>query len=333
MPSYEHAQMLAAIHKLGERPRDSEALASWLRAERHLQLLKANATDSEIIIYANSETIFIHTVLASEAELFSPVNDDLLEWSSSPYEDRAGYWWSWDSEGAQVGLASEHEFPAKLGHRQNLIFGREIEGMRDSQYFELLQEFAHAVEIHWREERRAYCRLDENGDLEPVVSITSRNGRDKATLVTCLREPLEQFLAATKTTLVQFFDFTMVNHGRFKSWGAISRERKSETPNIHYYQFIHPDGHAFSKGVQFIRTLTPGEELLASIRDPRSRRRNQKYETFIAYDWRNDRIGEISTDPEYTTNYFAAEVNSLPFETSPAFFRPEVLTKYKADRD
>ncbi len=42
---------------------------------------------------------------------------------------------------------------------------------------------------------------------------------------------------------------------------------------------------------------------------------------------------KISTDPAATTNYFQAEGNALPFELSPAFFRPEVLLKYKADRD
>jgi hypothetical protein len=61
--------------------------------------------------------------------------------------------------------------------------------------------------------------------------------------------------------------------------------------------------------------------------------KNKEYAEFIAYDWRNSRITKISTDPKATANYFNAEGNSLPFELSPAFFRPEVLLKYKADRD
>ena len=54
---------------------------------------------------------------------------------------------------------------------------------------------------------------------------------------------------------------------------------------------------------------------------------------FIAYDWRNGHVTKISTDPEATSNYFQAEHNNLPFELSPAFFKPEVLLKYKADKD
>ena len=44
-------------------------------------------------------------------------------------------------------------------------------------------------------------------------------------------------------------------------------------------------------------------------------------------------LENISTDPSATTNYFEANKNSLPYEVSPAFFRPEVLLKYKADRE
>jgi len=38
---------------------------------------------------------------------------------------------------------------------------------------------------------------------------------------------------------------------------------------------------------------------------------------------------ELSCDPEQLSNYFTASPH--PFEMSPAFFRPEVLSKYKAD--
>jgi hypothetical protein len=61
--------------------------------------------------------------------------------------------------------------------------------------------------------------------------------------------------------------------------------------------------------------------------------RGRRYVEFIAQDWRNNRLARISTDPAATTNYFEAAKNSLPFEVSPAFFRPDVLLKYKADCD
>lgn len=42
-------------------------------------------------------------------------------------------------------------------------------------------------------------------------------------------------------------------------------------------------------------------------------------------------IREISTAPGAAANYFVK--SDLPFETSPAFFRPEVLLRYKADTE
>ena len=63
------------------------------------------------------------------------------------------------------------------------------------------------------------------------------------------------------------------------------------------------------------------------VHDPRH------YVAFTAWDWRNERITSISTDPQATTNYFQTDGNSLPFELSSAFFRPDVLLKYKSDTD
>ena len=62
-------------------------------------------------------------------------------------------------------------------------------------------------------------------------------------------------------------------------------------------------------------------------------RSDREYASFIIHDWRNKNVAEVSSGPGHTANYFNGEGNSLPYELSPAFFRPEVLSKYKADRD
>ena len=48
-------------------------------------------------------------------------------------------------------------------------------------------------------------------------------------------------------------------------------------------------------------------------------------------DWKNGVVREISTEPGNTANYFTK--SGLPFEVSPAFFRPDVLLRYKSDSD
>lgn len=62
-----------------------------------------------------------------------------------------------------------------------------------------------------------------------------------------------------------------------------------------------------------------------------SRNENRQYASFIAHDRKNGLVREISCAPGATANYFTD--SDLPFETSPLFFRPEVLAKYKADTD
>ena len=55
----------------------------------------------------------------------------------------------------------------------------------------------------------------------------------------------------------------------------------------------------------------------------------REYASFIAFDWKNRVIKEISCAPGATANYFTQ--SRLPFEMTSAFFRPEVLAKYKSN--
>ena len=48
------------------------------------------------------------------------------------------------------------------------------------------------------------------------------------------------------------------------------------------------------------------------------RREDRQYASFIAEDWKNRVIREISCAPGHTANYFTE--SDLPFELSPAFF-------------
>ena len=94
------------------------------------------------------------------------------------------------------------------------------------------------------------------------------------------------------------------------------------------------DLQAYARGVQIIRPSRPKAEISSLLLQKQwLEHKETEYIEFIAYDWRNKRITRISTDPAATTNYFQAQGNSLPFELSPAFFKPDVLQKYKTDSD
>ena len=333
MPSYEHNQIAQAINILEHNTDQESQSDSWLRAEGHLNLLRQNAESNEVILYAVSRTSFIHAVITKESDVRPADHNDLLEWDSSPFRGRAGYSWTLGSGTVQMEFSETNPRPRTMKHSQNLVFGRRMEGLDEPDDYELLQEFAHATGILWRDDQRAYCCIDENGDFDPIVSITKSVDRTKATLITCQLEPLEQYMAATGHTLVRFFDFTMVRQGAFHSWRGGVTDRKVESDHFFYNQCIHPDGHAWTRGTQILPVTTARDQLFQSIIEFPFQRTERQYATFVIHDWRNRKVHEASTDPAHSANYFNAENNSLPYETSPAFFRAEVLSKYKADRD
>ncbi len=145
--------------------------------------------------------------------------------------------------------------------------------------------------------------------------------------------PLEEYLAASNASLVRMFDFTLRRPSDFSGWSDGPEQEINDSPDFFYRRKVIPGYAAYTRGVQVIRLRRSPHAIFTSIMDGWSGRKNKQYVEFIAYDWRNNRVRKISTDPEATTNYFQAEGNTLPFELSPAFFRPEVLLKYKADRD
>lgn len=110
-------------------------------------------------------------------------------------------------------------------------------------------------------------------------------------------------------------------------------ERHNYSANLFYHQVVIPSHAAYTRGIQIIRPRRADQDIQTGITDGWFGTAKREYAMFIAYDWRNGCIAKISTDPNATTNYFEAGENSLPFELSPVFFKPEVLLKYKSDRD
>ena len=129
------------------------------------------------------------------------------------------------------------------------------------------------------------------------------------------------------------FDFTLLRRDNFDRWPEGVENIYNQGDNFFYRQKVVPGYAAYTRGVQIIRPSRTNAEIFSFMKDEWYGGSEDKYVTFIAYDWRNKCLAKISTDPSATTNYFDAKYNTLPYETSPAFFRPEAVLKYKADRD
>ena len=196
-------------------------------------------------------------------------------------------------------------------------------------YYELLQELSHVLGVHWLPERQSYCKFDQNGDFEDIVSMTDN---DEARLITIKQEALQEFLIAGELALVQMFDFSLYKTDAFPGWDGLEDRESLDDDQLFYRQRIKEGVCGYIRGVQLLAPSTSKDNLNKDWSTPKQNNKKQ-YVEFIAQDWRNKTVSNISTDPEATTNYFTAENNNLPFELSPAFFRPDVLLKYKADTE
>lgn len=333
MPSFEHKKLKEKILALDTPPSDANAFRHWVKAVAHVSFLKSNAQTDEIVIFGAGPYSFVHSIVVPNEHLDGATNDDLLDWSCNPHTSAASYVSGGGRNGMWIDRDGFGRGSKLLDTGTDLIFARTFEGWSGagSTYYELNQEYAHLTGIHWRHEKQAYCRFDENGDLRHVVSITVRDGND-ISLVTFTWLELEAYLRISNVSLVRMYDFTLLRRDQFTAWPNIDEELHRESDEFFYRQ--RGSGDAFyTRGIQIIRPRRTIGEVSKDVTNGWSSGRNKQYADFLAYDWRNNRITRISTEPGATTNYFQANNNSKPFELSPAFFRPEVLSKYKTDRE
>lgn len=336
MSSYEHKKLIEKLSEIDEVPADSQAYSEWIKADAHLAFLRENATSEELVIYASCDYAFIHSVAVSNDKLFPINRDDLMGWNLGPFASAASYVTGGEHDAVRVEQGMNDTGSETLNGAVPLVFCRTFEGWTEAgrKYYELSQEYSHLTEIHWRPERHAYCRFDEHGDLAPIVSVTSAEAKgDNVTLVSFKWEPLEEYLAATDSSLVRMFDFTLVRRGQFSGWSDEQPQQFDESDQFFYHRSVMPGHAAYTRGVQIVRPRRTKATIFTGMTNRWFGRQDGQHVTFSAYDWRNGRVTEISTGPSATTNYFNAKGNRLPYELSPAFFNPEVLLKYKTDRD
>ena len=329
-------QALAAVERAPEAPND---LSRWLDGAAHLELLRRDLEGDELIVAALSSG---HTCINSyvvPANL-PEIGEDILslyDWSPNPFHHTAASY-SWADEGDRLRAVRRDDDvwsrpPAGVSP---LVFFRAPEGSGsgDSISREIAQDFVHASGIHWRRDRRAYSRLDLRGDWTDIVSRTIDDESAGADLFSARREWIDLHLVALDAVLVRVFEFVLKRPslpGGFDFRDHVAREVRDDL-TLQYRELVSDGNFTMIDGVQVIRPrLSPREvEQLVSeggIRDPSE----SEPVDFTVLDIRNSGVVQVSTDPSSTTNYYEARHNSLPFDTSPAFFRPEVLARYQAD--
>ena len=146
-----------------------------------------------IVIYASFAHLYLHSVLAPKGRILDAVNDPkgLMDPFPSPTEGwRINYSYNMARpEDIRIGLEDPLAGSPLLKGGDQLVFRRSWAGDGDADArTEINQKLVQCLELYEIEEREAFCRLDERGDLEDVIRITHTSlGRQRASTIVSIR--------------------------------------------------------------------------------------------------------------------------------------------------
>jgi hypothetical protein len=321
-------------------PEGHPSVQRWLEQHDLRRWLDREREGDAITLYGSAYdrgAVFVHSILVPEVQLRTASDQALMSWSGNPFDHAyCGLVYGGGKpprvELSAPGQSYEENFPGA----QRLLHGRSFDARHGHKaYYELAQNFTLAHDLHWLDERDAWCRLDDQGDVVDLVRIhrvgTDRFERGTGISITVDREVLELHMAATGTCLVQMFDSTCTSPG-FCGWtqGLDDSIFRNASDGLTFKYRLDPTNGSFFRGSHVICPPLDAQQLGAKLYA--ADQAPKQYATFITHDFKNRRLVEVSCTPGALASYFD-KGSTLPFQTSPVFFKPGVLDKYKADPD
>jgi hypothetical protein len=319
---------------LTKKPKFASAeYKKWIEQDDFVHFLQVIPKLDKWILYGSVDDLYLYSVLVPTRLVNPPNIVDIKSWSCNPFSSWgitiAGAGWS------KISLSPPlHDSGSKtIEQGEQIVFARTFEGKQEQKsYFEISQRLTHSLELHYVPERSAYCRFDDLGDIEDVIQTTEMTfgeAGEKGRSVIMDRHVLNEYLTLTKQSLLFLFDSTRLDSKNFNGWGKQNLRDYEASPDIWYYMGRTGGTASYIRGFQIIRSPLKKKDLPQRFGFGKSKGR--EYVTFLTQDWKHNLIQECSSNPDQLGNYFIE--SDLPFEISPVFFRPEVISKYKADSD
>lgn len=324
---------LEKIKALCLEPADSIEFDNWIEQGDVQSFLIQDSLDEHIMLYAALPNAFIHTVLMPIFDYDKEAIQDLQKWSYNPYSSW-GVWTSSSDAGIEPPLHNAGSDFLEQG--EQIVFVREFVGLSaNTTYYEINQKIAHLIGVHFVSEKNAWCGLDEHGDLEEIIKIIHVDNllgiKTGGVIIYAKKSVLAEYAGVDDLRLMRMFDFTRLRSGNSISWERAIPAEFNYKNEIFATLACVKGVSSYCRGVQFIDIKTSKEQIIQRNFFSSHNGAIKKYCSYIAQDWKNSEIKEISCNPVCLANYYTQ--SDLPFELTPAFFRPEVLSKYKADTD
>ena len=323
-------------------PSEVDDYKKWLLYEDILSFFKKEKLNDEIIIYTSTSlpsSILLNSFFVPKPEVDSisdPLIQEILARDFYPYEPWVVNYTIPNTENTNI---EDYNFSLEEDSRvcsdksksiskyEGILFRRSFEGKySQKQYIEISQKILHSQDLHYVHERKAFCKFDTLGEI--VDHITVHYEDEKVIAVIAKREALDQFMAITNTSLIRIFDIsrTLTNFEVNEREPILIRDEENK---------IFCDGAytltaSYLRGFQIIDCKEPKESVLKNIISLNTDG-YKEYVKFLAHDWKNKLVSELSCDPQKLGNYFIK--SEMPYETSPAFFKKDILLKYQNDPD
>lgn len=197
----------------------------------------------------------------------------------------------------------------------------------EENYVEFNQIVTHPLDLHWSPTKSSYCRINSQGDEIEKIKIIKN---EEVSLKLIRRNTLDKLLHLGEWALIRYFEFSRLKSESPSFESCTTRLIEPEEYEAKFELRICGDEYISFRGAQIGRPKTPKEQLLSWQNDDEEE--EIKYADFIVLDWKNKKIlKNYSLNPINYANYFTE--SALPFETSPVFFKAEVLDKYKNNPD
>ena len=316
---------------------NSEAEKKWIEQQDISPFLEQTENMEYVPVYLsnNDETGFLmHSFFISL---------DKIKNAKNVYDGREAScydnFWSWGY--SHKNNKREYEiFQDRYGDLEPLSFIKSFDARHHDDgktYHELSQKLTQILDIHYLPHKQAYCIYDPEGSGELIEVIKlhpsyNDNEWEKKNILLFKKDFLDFYLWITKSALVRWWDCTRIpNYSAFDMWS--NNIQHKEISKTDFYCKIHLEENcSYSSGIQIIRCSKSEEEMQYFV-DNDFILKTKNYATFITNDWKNEKVHEVTCNPKHLSNYFSTKENNYPFEISPAFFKPDVLLKYKNDPD
>ncbi len=318
--------VLKRLQELSADPQAAD-VASWIRCTDAVELVRAQAKMGWFVLCGLGRRLFVHTVVVPEEIIRSATASDLHLWSGNPSAQ-----WSFalgpNEPSLSAPLSSIGSKAIATG--EQLVFLRETKARTPSSYIELSNCFSQALDLHLVPERESWVHIDEHGDPQDIVKVFRNNkhhGRSEL-FVLARHDAVEDYAKLGRTCIVTMFEANRSVDRTFRDLNA-RHETQKASRTLYVRQWHDNKSYGYTRGVS-INYVTKRQRLrlVSSFLDFR---RTTKFATFLAYDWKNKRVANISCSPEKLASYF--DNDGRPHQLSPAFFKPDVILKYKSDSD